>query len=113
MHVMIIGTVDLQPDIVNIAEFDAPSYSDPAAIADAVKRLAKEYIIEDIKRGGEAMPYDYNFGDVCEMCYQDPAFQQYLAGNGITYIESPSVRLYHVDHDEIWIDEREPNSYCQ
>ena len=111
MHVMIVGTVDLQPDIISIAEFDAPSYSTPEDIEADVKRLAKEYIIEDIKNGGEAMPYPYNFGDVCEMCYQDPNFQRYLADNGINYIETPSVRLYHVDHDEIWVSDYEPNSY--
>ena len=113
MHVMIIGTVDLQPDVISMAEFDAPNYSDPPSLVNDIKLFAKEYIIKDIRLGGDGMPYSYNFGDVCEMCYMDPNFREYLADRGIIYIESPAVRLYHSDHDEIWVDDYEVNSYCQ
>lgn len=86
---------------------------DPESARQTMIRVAKEYIIEDISNGGDALPYSYNFGDVMEMADCDPNFVARLASNGIRICAASETQLYAFDLDDTVIFADEVNRYCQ
>ena len=66
-------------------------------ILQIIDEEALDYLMNE---GTRDMDFDYNFGDVIELCYED-AFTERLSRRGLSLVSTPVIDINVFEHDDV------------
>ena len=69
--------------------------------SDEAKQIIDEEALDYLmNEGTRDMDFDYNFGDVIELCYED-AFAERLSRRGLSLVSTPVIDINVFEHDDV------------